>query len=81
MKVTHPKKTDDKSTAGFTMMELVVTLALMGILFSFAIPAYNGVSEEMQGKRNVANMHTILSLLLSHASAKGQDRSFPTCTR
>jgi len=59
MKVTHPKKTDDKSTAGFTMMELVVTLALMGILFSFAIPAYNGVSEEMQGKRNVANMHTI----------------------
>tara|TARA_B100000959_G_scaffold160139_1_gene167770 strand:- start:158 stop:658 length:501 start_codon:yes stop_codon:yes gene_type:complete len=59
MKVTHPKKTDDKSAAGFTMMELVVTLALMGILFSFAIPAYNGVSEEMQGKRNVANMQTI----------------------
>ncbi len=57
--MTHPKKTDDKSTAGFTMMELVVTLALMGILFSFAIPAYNGVSEEMQGKRNVANMQTI----------------------
>ena len=59
MKVTHPKKTDDKSAAGFTMMELVVTLALMGILFSFAIPAYNGVSEEMQGKRNVANMQII----------------------
>jgi len=41
------------------MMELVVTLALMGVLISFAIPAYNGVSEEMQGKRNVANMQTI----------------------
>ena len=47
------------STAGFTMMELVVTLALMGVLISFAIPAYNGVSEEMQGKRNEANMQTI----------------------
>ena len=44
---------------GFTMMELVVTIALMGILLSFAIPAYNGVSERMQGKRNEANMHTI----------------------
>ena len=44
----------DTSTAGFTMMELVVTLALMGVLISFAIPAYNGVSEEMQGKRNEA---------------------------
>ena len=41
------------------MMELVVTLALMGVLISIAIPAYNGVSEEMQGKRNVANMQTI----------------------
>ena len=47
------------STAGFTMMELVVTLAFMGVLISFAIPAYNGVSEEMQGKRNEANMQTI----------------------
>ena len=31
------------------MMELVVTIALMGILMSFAVPAYNGVSERMQG--------------------------------
>ena len=48
-----------RTNSGFTMMELVVTLALMGVLISFAIPAYNGVSEEMQGKRNVANMQTI----------------------
>ena len=48
-----------KTNSGFTMMELVVPLALMGVLISFAIPAYNGVSEEMQGKRNVANMQTI----------------------
>ena len=30
------------NTSGFTMMELVVTLALLGVLVSFAIPAYNG---------------------------------------
>ena len=47
------------NTSGFTMMELVVTLALLGVLVSFAIPAYNGVGEEMQGKRNEANMQTV----------------------
>lgn len=41
------------------MMELVVTIALMGILMSFAVPAYNGVGERMQGERNIANMQTI----------------------
>ena len=47
------------SNSGFTMMELVVTIALMGILMSFAVPAYNGVGERMQGERNIANMQTI----------------------
>ena len=46
-------------SSGFTMMELVVTIALMGILLSVAVPAYNGVSERMQEKRNAANMHII----------------------
>ena len=44
---------------GFTLMELVVTVVLLGILVSVSIPAYNGVAEETQGKRNEANMHTI----------------------
>ena len=44
---------------GFTLMELVVTVGLLGILVSVSIPAYNGVAEETQGKRNEANMHTI----------------------
>jgi prepilin-type N-terminal cleavage/methylation domain-containing protein len=57
MKYTQMKK--DGRTAGFTLMELVVTIALMGVLMSFAVPAYNGIGERMQGKRNIANMHTI----------------------
>ena len=44
---------------GFTLMELVVTVVLLGILVSVSIPAYNGVAEETQGKRNEANMQTI----------------------
>ena len=50
----------DTSTAGFTMMELVVTLALMGVLISFAIPAYNGVSEEMHAFPQI--LHCMLEL-------------------
>ena len=44
---------------GFTLMELVVTVVLLGILVSVSIPAYNGVAEKTQGKRNEANMETI----------------------
>ncbi len=44
---------------GFTLMELVVTVVLLGVLVSVSIPAYNGVAEETQGKRNEANMQTI----------------------
>ncbi|HIE41941.1 MAG TPA: prepilin-type N-terminal cleavage/methylation domain-containing protein, partial [Nitrospinaceae bacterium] len=33
-----------KNKNGFTMMELVVTLAILGILVSASIPAYNGVA-------------------------------------
>ena len=47
------------STNGFTMTELVVTVALMGTLLSLVAPKFTNVSEETQGERNIANMHTI----------------------
>ena len=44
---------------GYTMTELVVTVALIGTLLSFAVPRYASISEETQGDRNLANMHVI----------------------
>tara|TARA_X000001036_G_scaffold309270_1_gene287969 strand:- start:233 stop:727 length:495 start_codon:yes stop_codon:yes gene_type:complete len=77
----HQQTKRHSSAAGFTMMELVVTLALMGVLFSFAIPAYSGVSEEMQGKRNVANMQTIREVFFHYFyrmhQQKGRIAHFP----
>ena len=46
------------STNGFTMTDLVVTVALMGTLLSLVAPKFTNVSEETQGERNIANMHT-----------------------
>ena len=34
-----------KDNDGFTMMEFVVALAIMGVLMSIAIPSYNNVAE------------------------------------
>tara|TARA_B100000519_G_C13930371_1_gene291123 strand:+ start:61 stop:540 length:480 start_codon:yes stop_codon:yes gene_type:complete len=44
---------------GFTMTELVVTVAMMGTLLSVVAPRFTNVSEETQGERNIANMQTI----------------------
>ena len=55
-------------------MELVVTVALMGILLSVSFPAYNGVAEQMQEKRNVANMHTIREAFFHYFYRMHQER-------
>ena len=44
---------------GFTMTEMVVTVALIGTLLSFAVPRYTSVSEDTQAERNIANMQVI----------------------
>ena len=49
----------NNSKNGYTMTELIVTVALIGTLLSFAVPRYASVSEETQGERNIANMQII----------------------
>ena len=63
------------------MTELVVTVALLGTLLSFAVPRYTTVTEEMQAERNVANMQTIREvffIIFSECiSKKGRVSHFP----
>ena len=69
------------STNGFTMTELVVTVALMGTLLSLVAPKFTNVSEETQGERNIANMHTIREVFFHYfyrsMQRKGYVAHFP----
>lgn len=45
-----------RNSKGFTLAELVVSVALMGVLFSFALPAYQSSVMETQHQINLTNM-------------------------
>ena len=48
-----------KNSAGFTLIELVVTIALVGILLGTAIPTFHRAVNETQISVNVSNMTII----------------------
>ena len=69
------------NSKGFTMMELVVTLTIVGVLASVAIPSYNNLAEKTQGARNLANMEIIREAFFQYYyrthQQKGQKAHFP----
>jgi len=44
------------SNDGFTLAELVVSISLVGVLMSFAIPSYQSNVHATQRQTNVSNM-------------------------
>ena len=48
-----------KNSAGFTLIELVVTIALVGILLGSAIPTFHRAVAETQSSVNISNMTII----------------------
>ena len=55
-----------KSEAGVTMVELVIVLAIMGILSVTVIPMYSQMQAKSQATRNRANMEIIKDAFLNH---------------
>jgi len=47
------------SNDGFTLAELVVSISLVGVLMSFAIPSYQSNVHATQRQTNVSNMEIV----------------------
>ena len=54
------------STDGFTLAELVVSIALVGIVMSFAIPTFSNLTMDTQRQINLANMSIIRDTFLRY---------------
>ena len=55
-----------KSKSGVTMVELVIVLAIMGILAVTVIPMYSHLQNKSQHSRNMSNMKIIQEAFLNH---------------
>ena len=44
-----------KNSAGFTLVELIVTIVLVGILVGTAVPTFNRMVNETQSQTNISN--------------------------
>lgn len=50
-----------RNQKGFTIMELMIVIVIIGILIAIAIPAYNNFRAAAQARACQSNMRTILS--------------------
>ena len=67
-----------KKTQGFTLIELMIVVAIIGILAAIAIPAYNGYIQQSKVSSAVGNWENALRLAKAEA-AKMQVKNDGTC--
>ena len=54
------------SNAGFTLAELVISIVIVGIVMSVAIPTYSNLTNQAQREINLANMSIIKDTFLRY---------------
>ena len=55
-----------KNSAGFTLVELIVTIVLVGILVGTAVPTFNRMVNETQSQTNISNMVIIKNVFMQY---------------
>ena len=60
-----------KSKKGFTLVELMVVVAILAILVAVAIPVYNSVTTNAEKNACLANARTIDSAILQYNADSG----------
>jgi prepilin-type N-terminal cleavage/methylation domain-containing protein len=61
-------------TLGFTLVEMAVTILVLGLLFAFSIPAYQNVSASYQLRGATENIAAQLRMAREKAIATGMDQ-------
>jgi type IV pilus assembly protein PilA len=67
-----------KSKSGFTLVELMVVVLIVGILAAVAVPLMSGRIDSSKWSEAKAGMGTIASALRSYAAEKGSFTTAPT---
>ena len=62
-----------RNQKGFTIMELMIVIVIIGILIAIAIPAYNNFRAAAQKRACQSNMRTILSANGLYMAETGND--------
>jgi prepilin-type N-terminal cleavage/methylation domain-containing protein len=60
-----------RNEQGFTLIELMVVVVIIGILAAIAIPVYGGIQERARDNAHTANIRTLQGVAAMHFSEHG----------